>query len=511
MAAILGSILKRAIELRGKIPTNRKTALKQQLKTLRKLMKKAEFTAFGEHYKFSQKLKERNFVKHFRNDIPAHDYNSMFKNWWYRCLNGEPFVCWPNHIKYFALSSGTSEASSKHIPVTKDTLKAITKASARQALGLAHLDLPKEFFQKRVLMIGGSTHLNFNGTYYEGDLSGITTGNIPFWFQFFSKPGPRISKHKDWNSKLNDIVLNAHKWDIGIICGVPAWIQIIFEKIVEHYNVKTIHDIWPNLRIYISGGVSYTPYLASFEKLTSFPLIFLDTYLASEGYLAFQTAPNEDGTMKLLLDNGIFFEFIPFNEENFNSDGDLISNPKTLLVNEVEEGVEYAPLISTCSGAWRYLIGDTLKFTNVEESEIKITGRTKHFLSMCGEHLSVDNMNKAIILASRELGIEVNEYTVCGVPYKGLFAHHWYIGTNDSVSAEVLKNKLDEHLKILNDDYRVERGHALKEVIVDILPQQQFLDFMESKGKLGSQHKFPRVLKGKTMEDWVNFLKEKTN
>src|ERR1700740_3075474 len=154
MAAILGSILKRAIELRGKIPTNRKTALKQQLKTLRKLMKRAEFTAFGAHYKFSPKLKERNFVKHLRAEIPAHDYNSMFKNWWYRCLNGEPFVCWPNHIKYFALSSGTSEAASKHIPVTKDTLKAITKASARQALGLAHLDLPKEFFQKGVLMIG---------------------------------------------------------------------------------------------------------------------------------------------------------------------------------------------------------------------------------------------------------------------------------------------------------------------------------------------------------------------
>jgi hypothetical protein len=511
MAAILGSILKKAIELRGKLPTNRKTALRQQLSTLKKLLKKAEFTAFGEHYKFSQHLKERAFHNSFRREVPMHDYNSMFKNWWYRCLNGEPFVCWPNHVKYFALSSGTSESASKHIPVTKDMLKAIRKASARQVIPLSHMDLPKEFFQKGVLMIGGSTHLNFNGTYYEGDLSGITTGNIPFWFQFFYKPGPKISRHKDWNSKLNDIIQNADKWDIGAICGVPAWIQIIFERIVEHYQVKTIHDIWPNLRVYMSGGVSYTPYLQSFEKLTAYPLVIIDTYLASEGFMACQNRPDSNGSMKMILDNGIFFEFIPFNDENFDADGNLTTNPKTLLINEVEEGVEYATLISTCAGAWRYLIGDTIKFTNAEESEIIITGRTKHFLSMCGEHLSVDNMNKAIMLTAKELNIEINEYTVCGIPYNGLFAHQWYVASDDADLQEKIKHKIDEHLKILNDDYRVERGHALKELFVKVLPDSVFFRFMEERGKLGSQHKFPRVLKGKMLEDWQNFLLKHTN
>jgi hypothetical protein len=505
--AILGTILKKAIELRGKVPPSRKTALKKQLTTLRQLMKKAEFTAFGEHYHFSKKLKEKNFHNTFRNEIPAHDYNSMFKNWWYRCLNGESFVCWPNHVKYFALSSGTSEASSKQIPVTRDMLKAIRKVSMRQTLSLSQVDLPKEFFQKRVLMVGGSTHLNFNGTYYEGDLSGITTGNIPFWFQFFYKPGPAISKHKDWNSKLNDIVANASKWDIGVVCGVPAWIQIIFEKIVEHYKVKTIHDIWPNLRIFVSGGVSYTPYLKSYEKLTKFPLIILDTYLASEGFMAFQTGSNKNGSMKLVLDNGIFFEFIPFNEDNFDADGNLKADPKTLLINEVENNVEYAILISTCSGAWRYLIGDTIKFTNVDECEIIITGRTKHFLSMCGEHLSVDNMNRALVLAAKDLNIEVGEYTVCGVPHEGLFAHHWYIACDEKIEKELLKSKIDEHLKILNDDYRVERGHALKEIFVDVYPHGFFMEFMKHKGKLGSQHKFPRVMKGKMLEDWQEYLK----
>ena len=371
------------------------------------------------------------------------------------------------------------------------------------------VDLPKEFFQKRVLMVGGSTHLSFNGTYYEGDLSGITTGNIPFWFQFFYKPGPAISRHRDWNSKLNDIVLNAPKWDIGVICGVPAWIQIILEKIIAHYNVKTIHDIWPNLRIYVSGGVSYTPYLKSFEKLTSFPLIILDTYLASEGFMAYQVGSDKSGAMKMVLDNGIFFEFIRFNDENFDGDGNLKYNPQTLLINEVEEGVEYATLISTCSGAWRYLIGDTIRFTNVEEAEIIITGRTKHFLSMCGEHLSVDNMNKALILSSQEMNIEVGEYTVAGVPHNGLFAHHWFIASDNKVDIAELKNRIDNHLKVLNDDYRVERGHALKDVIVDVLPHATFMNFMEHRGKLGSQHKFPRVMKGKMLEDWLEFLQQK--
>ncbi len=506
--AILGSILKKAIEIRGKRTPKAQTAFKQQAKVLRKLVKKAEFTAFGDHYHFSELLKEKNLIKAFRSTVPLHDYNSMFKNWWFRSLNGEPFVTWPNHIKYFALSSGTSESSSKHIPVTRDMLKAIRKVSVRQTLSLANMDLPKEHFEKGVLMIGGSTHLNYNGTYYEGDLSGITTGNIPFWFQHFYKPGPAISRHKDWESKLTDITLNASKWDIGVICGVPAWIQILFERIIKHYNVKTIHDVWPNLRIYVHGGVAISPYLNTLNKLTAQPLIYLDTYLASEGFMAYQNRINDLGAMKLVTDNGVFHEFIPFTDENFDEEGVLKPNANALTINQVEVDKEYALIISTVSGAWRYLIGDTIKFTDVENTEIIITGRTKHFLSLCGEHLSVDNMNKATKLVADELKLEINEYTVAPLNYAGLFAHQWYISVNKEVDEQDIKQRIDNHLKILNDDYRVERSAALKDIFVKALPHHVFMDFMKSKGKVGSQHKFPRVLKGKMLEDWNNFLKD---
>lgn len=506
--AILGSILKRTIGLKKKLPKiKRKNGYAQQVKTLRTLMTKAEFTAFGEHYKFSNLLSEPDPVKAFQQTVEVNDYNSIFKRWWYRTLNGEPFVCWPGKVKYFALSSGTSEASSKHIPVTKDMLRAIQKTSVRQILSLAHYDLNPEDFEKGILMIGGSTHLNFNGTYFEGDLSGITTGNIPFWFQHFYKPGKRISKERDWNSKLDEITKNARSWDIGIVCGVPAWIQILFERIIKHYNVNTIHDIWPNLKIYVHGGVSLVPYKKGFERVLARPLIYLETYLASEGFIAYQDRPGTDG-MRLVLDNGLFYEFVPFTEDNFDGDGTMKSNPKTLTIKEVEENTEYALLISSCSGAWRYLIGDTVKFTSLDHYEIAITGRTKHFLSLCGEHLSQDNMNRAINLVAEDLNLDIKEFTVTGINYETLFAHKWYIGTDDNVDPAVIKEKLDEHLKVLNDDYRVERIAALKEVFVEVLPSHYFYDWMRANGREGGQNKFPRVLKHNHLANWQKFLEE---
>jgi hypothetical protein len=502
---ILGSIIKRTIDIRGKIPHWR-NPYKLQVKQLRKLLTKAQNTAFGQHYQFDKLLLEPDPIEAFKKTVPIHDYSSMFKNWWYRALNGEAYVCWPGKIKYFALSSGTSEASSKHIPVTRDMIKAIQKGSIRQVFAMAHYDLPKEHFERGILMIGGSTHLNYNGTYYEGDLSGITTGTIPFWFQHFYKPGPRISSYKDWDTKLNEMVKNAKDWDIGIVLGVPAWIQILFERIIEYYKVKTIHDIWPNLKIYVHGGVAIHPYKTSLSKLTAFPLIYSDTYLASEGLIAFQERPNEIQGMRMSLDNGLFFEFIPFNEENFDANGDVLQGVKTLSIKDVSEGQEYALLLSTCSGAWRYLIGDVVKFTDVKRSEILITGRTKHYLSLCGEHLSVDNMTRAVKLTADELGLEINEFTVAGIPHENLFAHHWFLGCNKMVDASILRDKIDNHLKVLNDDYRVERAAALKEVIVTVLPDETFIDFMASKGKVGGAFKFPRVMKGKIFDEWKEFI-----
>ncbi len=504
--AILGSILKRTIRIGNKFPvTGSRDAWKQQKRTLRKLLSKAEYTAFGEHYHFSRLLNEKDMVKAFRDSVPVFDYNSIFKNWWYRSLNGESFVCWPGHIKYFALSSGTSEASSKQIPVTRDMLKSIQKTSIRQIFSQAHYDLPVAHFEKGILMIGGSTHLNFNGSYFEGDLSGISAKNIPFWFQHFYKPGKQISRERDWTAKLDEMVKKAPDWDIAVICGVPSWIQILLQRIIEKYKLKTIHDLWPNLLVYVTGGVSFEPYRSGFERLLARPLIYMETYLASEGFIAYQDRPETAG-MKLVTDNGIYFEFIPFTEENFDSDGSLVKNPKTLTLSEVEENTEYALLISTCAGAWRYLIGDTIRFVSLERNEIIITGRTKHFLSLCGEHLSQDNMNRAVSMAAQDLKIDIKEFSVAGIEYDGMFAHEWYIGTDDKTDVAALKFKLDENLKVLNDDYRVERIAALKEVIVKVYPTEVFYSFLKKIGKEGGQNKFPRVLKKSRLTEWNEHL-----
>lgn len=505
MPAIIGNILKNTIALTSKIKRKQHPYIQQKI-VLKKLLTKAKNTAFGQYYNFEKILNSKDIVKEFQNTIPTHDYNKIYREWWYRTLNGEPYVCWPGYTKYFALSSGTSESSSKYIPVTKDMLKSIQRGAIRQILSTAHFNLPPEIYQKGILMIGGSTHLNYNGTYFAGDLSGITTGNIPFWFQHYYKPGRKISGYKDWNQKLKEMTLNAHKWDIGIVCGVPAWIQLLFEMIIEHYKVQTIHDIWPNLKIYVHGGVAIHPYKASLKKLFSKEVIFVDTYMASEGFIAFEEIPNELQAMKMITNNGIFYEFIPFNEHNFDADGNMKENPEVLTLRDIEENKEYALLLSSCAGAWRYLIGDVIKFTNKRNAEILITGRTKHFLSLCGEHLSVDNMTKAIELTSQDLNLEINEFTVAGIKYQNLFAHHWYVGTNKQIPPEVIKEKIDTYLKQLNDDYRVERIAALKEVIVDVIPDDMFIKFLEYKKRAGAQSKFPRVIKGTLYEEWKQFL-----
>lgn len=445
------------------------------------------------------------FYEAYQSAVPVHNYKNIYSKWWHEARQGTPNVAWPGRVKYFALSSGTSEASSKYIPITKEMIRAIRKTSIRQILSLSKYELPDKVFETGILMLGGSTHLNFNCNYFEGDLSGITASQLPFWFQHFYKPGQKIAKNPNWGDKLDEITLNAHKWNIGVIVGVPAWIQILMEKIIRHYQVKTIHDIWPNLAIYVHGGVSFDPYRKGFENLLEKPLVYIETYLASEGFIAFQARP-ETKAMRLILNNGIFYEFVPFNDHNFSGDGEMVAKPETCMIHEVEEGKDYAILLSTCAGAWRYLIGDVVRFVSKEESEIVITGRTKHFLSLCGEHLSVDNMNKAIELVSDDLNIAIKEFTVAGIPYQSLFAHHWYIGTDDEVSAELLRENLDSRLMELNDDYKVERSAALKDVFVEILPAQIFYQWMKVQGKEGGQNKFPRVLKKAQLENWQHFI-----
>jgi hypothetical protein len=509
---ILGTLLKNGIKIRKIIEQERINSYELQREELKKLLSKAKSTEFGKAYRFEDVIKDINhhqdFYKRYREQVPVYTYNDIFNQWWKRSLAGEKNICWPGRVKYFALSSGTSEASTKHIPITKSMIKAIQKTSIRQILSLSNYkELPSKLFETGILMLGGSTHLNFNGSYFEGDLSGISASQIPFWFQHFYKPGKDIAKISDWNSKLDEITEKAASWDIGFIVGVPAWIQILMEKIIAHYKVKTIHDIWPNLMVYTHGGVSFDPYRKGFEKLLAHSIIYIETYLASEGFIAFQALPGRR-SMRMVVNNGIFYEFIPFNDKNFDADGEMVQHPETLMIDQIEEGKEYALLLSTCAGTWRYLIGDVIKFVSKRESEIVITGRTKHFLSLCGEHLSVDNMNKAIELVSDELNINIKEFTVAGIPHDTLFAHKWYIGTDNIVDSEVLRNKIDEKLCVLNDDYRVERSAALKEVYVKLLPTGAFYKWMKVKGKEGGQNKFPRVMKKALFTEWEEFIKQ---
>ena len=482
---------------------------RQQLKVLKKLLRLARFTQFGQAFKFDEILMSRHSGKKFQQLVPTYNYSKIYEEWWHKAVEGTPDVCWPGVIKYFALSSGTSEAASKYIPITKELIRSNTITSFKQLLSLTkYQDVPKSAIGKGWLLLGGSTQLQKGATYYAGDLSGIQQKNIPFWFQGLGlyKPGKKIAKEKDWAKKLEEIVDNAPNWDIGFIVGVPAWLQLCMEKIIERYQLKNIHEIWPNLAFYVHGGVALEPYKKGFAKLLGKPLTYIETYLASEGFLAYQNRQDSIG-MHLALNNNIFFEFVPFDDNNFDSEGNMVENPEVLMIHEVEENKDYSILISTNAGAWRYSIGDTVKFIDKERSEIVITGRTKHFLSLVGEHLSVDNMNKAVEMVSEELNISIPEFTVAGVPHGLFFAHHWYVATDDAVDKEVLRLRIDEKLKELNDDYEVERKHSLKDVLLTVLSGNTFMEFMRSKGKVGGQHKFPRVLKGKMLEDWQKFLK----
>lgn len=478
-----------------------------QLRMLRKLLQKAERTAFGQAYNFREIIDASDTYEQFAATVPKGDYLNMLP-WWKEIREGKSDITWPGRVEHFALSSGTSDGSSKFIPVTQDMLKYIRRASLRQILAVAATDVPKDHMTKHWLMVGGSTSLDFNGIYYSGDLSGITTGNIPGVFQRISKPDPEIRSSKNWQEKIHRITVEASKWDVGMIAGVPAWIQLLFENIIEYYKVDNIHDIWPNLEVYIHGGVSLKPYRKSIDALLGRPIKYFETYLASEGFVALQIRQNNDGGMRLLLRGGIFFEFIPFNEKNFNEHGELREEAIALPIWEVEEGKEYALLLSTCAGAWRYLIGDTIKFTNLKKNEIVITGRTKHFISLCGEHLSVDNMNDAIQEVGTKHGVAFNEYTVGAIGVDQFFGHLWFIPEEKPGLSEIeLAADLDEILSRLNDDYAVERKHALRDIRVQLVPPHAFNGWLEYRNRAGAQSKFPRVMRGNLLKEWSAYLK----
>lgn len=502
---VAGNLVKKGIELVQQFDRQKQGPLFSQMRTLQNLLRKAEFTEFGQAYHFSSLLNSRSQIAAFQDTVPIHDYDKMFDDWWHRSLAGEANISWKGRVKYFALSSGTASATSKYIPITQDLTRTMRQAGLRMFSCLPKYDLPDDLFIKDWLMIGGSASLKKVGNAQVGDLSGINAKRPPVWLRKFYKPGRQVAKLKNWDERTEIIARNAPKWDIGVIVGIPSWVQLTLERVIEYNGVSHIHELWPNLKIFVSGGIAFEPYQKGFERLLAQPLIYQDTYLASEGFIAFQDRPGTNA-MRMVLNNGIFYEFIPFDDHNFDQNGQVLNNPEVYTIDQVEENKDYALLISTCGGAWRYLIGDTVRFTNKERCEMIISGRTKHFLSLCGEHLSVDNMNQAIKAVEKDFDIDIREYIVSGVETKGHFAHRWYIGCDQVVDKTQLAKSLDEHLKKVNDDYATERSAMLQDIDLNLIPTRAFQEWQRATGKLNGQSKIPRVMKGVRFEEWEKFV-----
>src|SRR5436189_5851966 len=339
MATILDIKLPKAIASALRIPRN--GPQRQQLKVLKKLLKKARFTEFGQTYRFDDILLSADPGKRFQELVPVYDYDKIYDRWWKKTLEGVPDVTWPGKIKYYALSSGTSGSASKYIPVTRDMMRSNTMNYLRQFLSLlGNEDANRRAIAKGFLMLGGATDLTRGKAgWYAGDLSGILAKKRPFWFQTFYKPGGRIAAIKDWNEKLNEIVEHAKEWDIGYIVGIPAWCQMCMEMVIEHYKVNNIHEIWPNLGFFVHGGVAFEPYKKGFEKLLGKPIVYIENYLSSEGFIGYKTREHARG-MQMILDNNIFFEFVPFDNKNFDSEGNMTDHPEAKMIHEVEENKE---------------------------------------------------------------------------------------------------------------------------------------------------------------------------
>ena len=506
--AIIGSLIKGAIDVAGNFVSETKHIENQQ-KVLKNLLEKAKDTAFGKYYGFQQILEADDIAKAFQEKVPYFDYHQMQEQWWYKLHEGLEDITWPGNPSYYALSSGTTGKTSKRIPVTDEMIESIRNAGIKQVTALSNFDMPSDFFEKEIMMLGSSTNLQEKDGHLEGEISGISASNIPFWFQGYYKPGKEIAQIDDWDERVKHIAENAKNWDIGALSGIPSWMELMLKEVIDYHNVKNIHEVWPNLQVYTSGGVAFEPYEKSFQALMGKPITVIDTYLASEGFLACQMRP-ETSSMELVTDNGVYFEFVPFEPDYINPDGSLKQDAPVKTLAEVEKDVDYVLLISTVSGTWRYLIGDTIAFTDVERAEIKITGRTKFFLNVVGSQLSVNKMNKAIQELEEQFDIELPEFTVAAIKIDGEFQHVWHIGTDQeiSVSEEELAEALDQNLKDANKNYSVARSKALKGVKVNLLPMEIFYEWSGANKKKGGQVKMEKVMGEEKYEEFTEFVKQ---
>ncbi|WP_159468701.1 GH3 auxin-responsive promoter family protein [Dyadobacter sp. 3J3] len=497
--AVIGELIKKAIDITGYIKSD-PDPVKEQQEILVMLLEKAKLTAFGKAYHFKEILEKENIIAAFQKNVPVHDYDKMNTDWWHYLLEGHQNVTWPGGQKYFALSSGTT-SHSKHIPVTDDMLDAIRKSGTDEIMNLSAFNLPADFFEKQILMLGSSTNLTEKDDHLEGEISGISASNIPSWFSGYYKPGREIADIKDWDERVKLIAEQAPDWDIGCLSGIPAWIELMLKEIIKKHNLKNIHEIWPNLLVYTTGGVAFDPYRKSLEKLFAHPLIYIDTYLASEGFIAIQSRP-ETTSMALLTKSGIFFEFVPMEGDNMDDDGLVKPDAEIVALENAVEDVNYCLLISTVSGAWRYMIGDTVMITDKSRAEIKITGRTKHYLNVVGEQLSVNQMNDALRVLEKEYDVVMTEFIAAAVHKDEEFILKWYISSDKFPDFTKVAESLDNALQISNKNYKVARGKALKGIEVVLISETIFYKWSEETKKLGGQVKIPRVMKE---EDFIEF------
>ncbi len=505
--SLFGTLVKKGIEINSLLSSDHIDSETEQVNQLKSLLKTAQNTAFGKYYGFGELLKADNVVEAFKKTVPIFDYNTLHEHWWHR-QQELPDITWPGKPNFFALSSGTTGKSSKRIPITDDFLKSMRQVGTSLIKDLPNFDFPEELFESEILMLSSSANLSKHEYgHKEGEISGINVSNFPGWYDIFYRPGQEIAAINDWDERINRIANEAPNWNIGAIAGIPSWVLLMLQEVIKQNGAKKIHDIWPNLRVYASGGVAFETYREDFNALCKQPLTIIDTYLASEGFFSYSAFPGKMD-MKLALSHGYFYEFIPFDERGVTTEGELKENPVSHHISEVETDQDYVLVISTCAGAWRYVIGDTIKFTNLDPHEILITGRMKFFLNVVGSQLSEEKLDAALLEVCNEMGVSVNEYSVGAVKNDdGEYIHQWIIVCDENIDTKQFEHGLDNALQEANKNYAVARNKSLKGIKVEVITKDQYYNYLESGKKKGGQVKTPKVMGEEKMKRYLEFLK----
>ena len=458
-----------------------------QREVLQNLVTAAQYTVFGKKYRFTRLFTLTDFKK----NIPIHEYDDI-SPYIKRMMDGEENVLWNTPVTWFAKSSGTTSDKSKFIPISQESMQDNHYQANKDVLSNYYKNFPgSDLLTGKGLVVGGSHQINkFNEAIQYGDLSAVLMQNSPFWGQWLCTPELSVALMDEWETKIEQLAQITAGENVTSIAGVPTWTLILLKRILEIKQAKNIKDVWPNLELYINGGVSFVPYRQQFEKIIGAPINYLEVYNASEGFFAAQEKPEDDG-MTLFTEHGIFYEFMPVEEYGKPS-------PKTVGLRQVQLHKNYALIISTTGGLWRYLVGDTVRFTSLNPYRIVVSGRLKHYMNAFGEEVIVDNSDKAIAVASKKTGAVVSDYTAAPLFFSehSNGTHEWLIEfEKEPRSLEHFTIELDAALKETNSDYEAKRYKdiALRLPLVRMLPKGSFTKWLRSKGKLGGQHKVPRL------------------